>query len=654
MADVFVSYARNNYEQARAAAERLRERGYSVWIDDELPAHRAFSTVIEESLNEAAAVLVLWSQDARVSRWVPAEAGMAYNADKLVQMSVDGALPPLPFNHVHCEMATGWKGEPDAPAWLKIDASIAELAKARANGTPARAPVRKAQLPLRPTAQPMLAVLPFDNLSSDDELTYFCDGVSEEIQRSVSDGSDLKVIARSSSFQFRGTDKDTDKVAAALGASHLLDGSVRRGGMRVRISAELVDCSTRSAIWGDRFDGELEDVFELQDSIAKAVAKAVTKALKVDFAPKGKERTAPPDLYDDFIRARGWLAEGDATFDDSAKRAIPLLEKVTSGAPDFAQAWELLASARAWALRTGLYDGPYDEGRGGVIDAAHKALELDHSCGGAYAALAMLEPWGAYAEREELLSKALEVSPRDPAILTEMSVFYWSVGRFRDALALAEQACELNPLMPSAQLLVSQMRLYTGDYEGGIEMNRRIRRRWPDNPGIQLSQINSASFLDFWDAYDEAVPDIERFDGWQAKDMWAAKAYADAKRTRDPVLIEKRVARYVQLLEETGTLPLNLILSIAKLGKVEFALDLAERASYDYVFDPQGARPSIYYPGTILARWSDSLRVPRFAKLCRRLGLADYWVNTGNWPDCVEWVPYDFKAAIRETLPEAV
>ncbi|WP_169829123.1 TIR domain-containing protein [Tsuneonella mangrovi] len=640
---MFVSYARSSSAQARAAAERLRDSGYTVWIDDDLPAHRSFSTVIEENLTAASAVLVLWSEDARASRWVPAEADMAYNADKLVQMSLDGALPPLPFNRVHCEVATGWHGERDAPAWRKIDASIAELVKGKQHRELAPAPTRHATRPLR---ERMLAVLPFDNLSSDEELTFFCDGVSEEIQRSVADGSDLKVVARSSSFQFRGADKDTAKVAAALGVSHLLDGSVRRGGSRVRISAELVDCTTRSAIWGDRFDGDLEDVFELQDSIAQAVAKA----LKVALAPKPKERSMPPDLYEEFIRARGWMAEGDAMFDDSATRAVPLLEKVIAGAPDFAPAWELLATARAWELRTGLYEGEYSIGRDSVIHAAHTALELDPRRGGAYASLAKLEPWGSYESREKLLSKALQVSPRDPAILTDMSDFYWSVGRFRDGLALAEQACELNPLMPSAQLHVSQMRLYTGDYEGGIEMNRRIRRRWPDNPGILLSLVNSSSFLDFWDAYDEAVPFIENFSGWQVKDMRAAKAYADAKRSMDPDLIEKRVARYVKLLDDTGTMPLNLILSIAALGKLEFALDLAERANYDYVFDRDGARPSIYYPGTILARWSEPLRSPRITRLCRRLGLADYWVNTDQWPDCVEWVPYDFKEGIRETL----
>ncbi|WP_427963625.1 TIR domain-containing protein [Altererythrobacter sp.] len=644
MTDVFVSYARADYGQARRIADSLASAGFSVWIDDDLPAHRAFSTVIEERLNAAKAVLVLWSEDARASRWVPAEADLAFTADKLVQLSLDGVLPPLPFNRVHCETATGWNGSTDAPFWQKITASIVELSGSQGHSLELPAPTPGLAKSAANT-EPLLAILPFDNLSSDEELTYFCDGMSEEIQRTVSDGSSLRVVARSSSFQFRGAEKDTAKVASALGATHLLDGSVRRGGARVRISAELVECGSRRAIWGDRFDGDLDDVFALQESIAERVAKALKVALAIESAPGGAQ--LPPGLYESFLRARGRIAEGDALYDDSAERAIPLLEEVTSAAPDFAPAWELLASASAASLRSGHFEGDYDERRNLVLKSAETALKLDPKRGGAYLALAFLEPWGAYRAREKLLLKALEVSPNDPASLTEMSQFCWSVGRFRDALGLAQKACELNPLMPAARLHVAQMHAYVGDYAGAIALTRQLIRRWPDNPGILISQLNTAGTLGFWEAHDEAAREIDRFDGWIARDMRAAEAYLEALRTKDPEQIEKRISRYEGLLEKTGTLPLNLVVSIAALGQVDRALDLAERASYDYVFDPQGDRPSIYYPGTILGPWSEAMKQKRFAPLCVRLGLSAYWIETGAWPDCVEWTPYNFKEEVR-------
>lgn len=649
MTDVFISYARSNYDQARHTADGLAEAGFAVWIDDDLPAHRAFSTVIEERLNAAKAVLVLWSEDARASRWVPAEADIAYNSDKLVQMSLDGVLPPLPFNRMHCEMAPGWAGDREAQAWRKILASIGELVGQAAGAEPAQATSRRFPAPPAPNLEPLLAVLPFDNLSSDEELAFFCDGVSEEIQRTVSDGSSLRVVARSSSFQFRGAQKDTAKVSAALGATHLLDGSVRRGGARVRISAELVECASRHALWGDRFDGDLEDVFTLQETIANQVASA----LKVALAHTKTGQPLPADLYEEFMRARGRLAEGDTQFDDSAERAIPRLESITKKAPQFAPAWELLATARAASLRSDHFEGNYDALLESVLEAANTALELDPGRGGAYLALALLEPWGEYRKRERLLLKGLEVSPNDPALLTELSDFYWSVGRFNDGLNMAQQACELNPLMPAARLHVAQMHAYVGDYAGCIKMTRELVRRWPNNPGTMLSLLNTAGTLGFWEAHDEAAREIDRFEGWPARDMRASKAFHHALRTKDPELIKRRIARYTELLDQTGTLPLNLVVSIAALGEVEYALDLAERASYDYIFDPKGSRPSVYYPGTILGPWSEAMKRPRFAALCVRLGLAGYWIETGAWPDCVEWTPYDFKAEVRKAYEAA-
>lgn len=645
MAEIFISYARSTAEQAQAAARGLRDEGYEVWIDDALPAHREFSVVIEEKLREVDAVLVVWSDDARRSRWVLAEADLAHEQGKLVQFSLDGTIPPFPFNRVHCEQGIGWSGDITAASWRKIVASVEELA-----GIGADVLQGIGQDFARPTSRdPLLAVMPFDNFSADAELDFFCDGISEEIQRTVASGTSLKVVARASSFQFRGTDKDTARVASALGATHLLDGSVRRSRNRVRISAELVECTTRSAIWVDGFDGDLDDVFDLQERIAEKVAEA----LKVALIPAGKEEALDPASYEAYMRARGIMAEGDPLFDDAYRESIPLLERVVAAAPNFAPAWESLAECRAWTLRSGRYDKAYHVGRDGVIEAAKTALRLDARSGGAYVALAMLEPWGSYAEREALLLKALEVSPRDTAALTDMSTFYWSVGRFRDGLRYAERACELNPLMPSARLNVAQMRAYVGDIDICVAMHEQLHCQWPDNPGILISLVNTAGTLGYWDAFDRAVPDVGKLNEWQSRDMRAALAFAQAVRTKDPELIERRMTRYREYLDKTGHLPLNLVVSIGELGLADEALDMAERASYDFVFNPDGARPSAYFPGTIMGPWSKVLQKPRFVHLCTRLGFSDYWKNTGKWPDCEDWVSYDFRGEVEASLQAA-
>jgi TolB-like protein len=637
MAEVFISYARSTAETAQAMARALRESGYSVWIDDDLPAHRDFPTVIEENLRAAKAVVVIWSAEARRSRWVPAEADVAHGLGTLVQVSLDGAEPPLPFNRMQCVNLPDWRGEVEAPGWRKILEGVGALVgRSALEGEPG---------PARPGPsgrERLLAVLPFDNVSGDPDLAYFSDGVSEEIQNAVSKIAALKVVARASSFQFRGADKAVRHVAAELKATHLLDGSVRRSGSRVRITAEFVECAGESTLWSDRFDGDLGDIFDLQERIAAAVADA----LKLRLAPTAEAPALEPWAYETFLKARGVITEGGGLLDDTAEQASPLLEAVVQAEPGYAPAWELLANARAWTLRSNRRAQAYADGRAAVVEAAETALRLDPRRGGAYTALALLEPWGAYAARESLLKKALELSPNDPVALTDMSTFCWSVGRFREALKYAERACDLNPLMPAARLQVAQMRTYVGDYEASIRMHLEIRKRWPHNLPILASLLNFAASLGFWDAYREGLEAVATFSGWQAAHLRASVSYAETLASSDPDRREALVETYRRWLEKSGTLPLNYIEAVSALGLPETALELAEQASFDHVLDPDGPLPSGNFPGTVLGRWSALNKTPRFVDLCDRLGLCAYWASTHAWPDCVDWAPYDFKAEV--------
>ena len=127
MSDVFVSYARSSEEQARQVEDALRNAGYGVWRDAELPAHRSYADVIEERLKAAKAVVVLWSEEAAKSHWVRAEADSARERGTLAQASVDGTIPPMPFNQIQCAALKGWAGESDHAGWQKLLASVADL-----------------------------------------------------------------------------------------------------------------------------------------------------------------------------------------------------------------------------------------------------------------------------------------------------------------------------------------------------------------------------------------------------------------------------------------------------------------------------------------------------------------------------------------------
>lgn len=657
MSDIFISYNREDQVRADQFVRGFEAAGIPVWWDVSLRSGEFYDEVTENALRNARAVVVLWSQRSVASRWVRAEATLAQRLGSFVPCMIEPCERPIMFELTQTADLTQWQGDQSDRAWQAFVGHVREVVAARGGpraegpvaAAPQAPPERQLIAPAPAAAHPdehVLAVLAFDNLSSDPELGYFCDGVTEEIQISVASGTRLKVVARASSFQFKRSDRPVGEIARALGATHLLCGSVRRGGNRVRIGAELVEVASARPLWSDRFDGDLEDVFALQETIAENVANA----LKVTLAPKTANDVLDPATYEIFLRARSILAQGDPQFDDSPKRAIPLLEEVVAIAPDYAPAWDLLALSSADHLRFGKHELDFEEARSAVKTAADRALSLSSRCGGAWRALAMLEPWGDYVSRERLLSQALKAAPHDPGALTDMSNFCWTVGRFRDALRYAQEASELNPLMPAARLHAAQMRAYVRDYAESVRQLEEIHALWPKNFGILLALINWAAGLGFPETFERACADIANFEGWEAQQLAYTRSHGEAVLGDDPEKKARWLATSTRLLERDGTVPLNFLTGLCHMGLHEEARSLARQCSYEYIFDPSGPGPAACYPGVALGPWSTLIDAPDFVDLCDRLGLCRYWGNSNKWPDCVEWVAYDFKAEVRARI----
>lgn len=326
-------------------AQGLSDAGYDVWIDDELPAHRAFSTVIEEKLCAAKAVLVLWSKDSRASRWVPAEADMAYNQDKLVQVSVDGELPPLPFNRIHCEPALGWDGDVSATVWRKVLASIEELAgpAALVSGDPGTGP--SAQMGTKPwdlaapgeenlprerlnnvTSKPSIAVMPFQQVGEETG-EWFPDAVADEITVALARFGKFFVLSSISTLRPEHRDRAPEEVATELGARYALSGKIQRSAQRVRFIAHLDDVIEKRMVWSERFDENLDDLFELQDRIARTVAKSI--GVSIGDAEARRARHQPSrDIRDIYYQANLLIQRIDpksiATVLDLAERALEI------------------------------------------------------------------------------------------------------------------------------------------------------------------------------------------------------------------------------------------------------------------------------------------------------------------------------------------
>ena len=635
MSEVFISYARSTETQARQIAEALQSLGYGVWRDDELPAHRAYSEVIEERLKAASAVLVIWSAEAAKSQWVRAEADLAREAGTLVQLTIDGTAPPMPFNQIHSADLSAWSGEAKGAGWRKVLASINELV-----GPLATAPGQLAiPTPASGAAGPLLAVLPFDNLSGDADLLYFSDGVSEEILQTVVQTTGLNVIGRSSSFQYRGPAKAAQRVAAELGCTHVLDGSVRRSGARVRISASLIECARQTALWSDRFDRDLSDVFALQDEIAAAVATA----LKAAFSPSPDVGPIDPVAYDLYLRARASTPGRLGAFDAEQ------LRQATTRAPRFAQAWAALAITRATQAANAEGER-LEAARPEAFEAAHKALALDSKAGTAYVALALLEPYcGRFQEVETLFNRALAVSPDDQIVLERFSRWLHGVGRSGEALAHITRAFGIDPLYHQGANWYATMIALEGRLDEAFEVWDSARERWPTFDVLTFNPMLFAVGVHDWKQVDKLFVHIEDHgvDSDRVRDV-ASKAREARHKTQQAV--EDPLGELRDQLRDTGTIGLSKLLAAYHRGGRDEAFDIVERASFDHLFQPSGRLSHGDYGLHVLFNGSQPIHSdPRFVGLCAKLGLCDFWASTDRWPDCAARVAsvYDFKAEAR-------
>ena len=200
--------------------------------------------------------------------------------------------------------------------------------------------------------KPSLAVLPFHNMTGDPEQEYFVDGMVEEITTVIARLPWLFVIARNSSFTYKGKAVDVKRVARELGVRYVLEGSVRKAANRVRITGQLIDTATGAHIWADRFDGTLEDIFELQDQVASCVAAAIEpKLLRSEIERAVRKPTESLAAYDLYLRA---LAKYTATFDMAGgNAAIDLLRRALAIDPSYAPAAAYVGAIRAWQAMVG-------------------------------------------------------------------------------------------------------------------------------------------------------------------------------------------------------------------------------------------------------------------------------------------------------------
>ncbi|MCC7461132.1 MAG: hypothetical protein IT480_01580 [Gammaproteobacteria bacterium] len=328
-----------------------------------------------------------------------------------------------------------------------------------------------------------IAVLPFEDMSQSKDQEYFADGLSEELMNVLTRVEDLRVIGRTSSFQYKGRHEDLRAIGASLGVGHILEGSVRKAGDDLRISAQLIRSADGSQLWSQTYDRRLDNIFALQDEIAAAVAGALKLRLAAQAAADPRLRR-DLEAYNRYLQGRYQLELRTRTSLDLA------LEHFTAAVerdPHDALAWvglsETHTARAAYTSQESLEEG-YRLGRA----AAQRALDLDPALADAHAAMAYIHlvyDWN-WAAADASIDRAVQLAPRNPGVLMKAALQDQTMGRFERAVLRYRQAIVLDPLRPGLQYNLSRVYLALGRSRDAEALARRVVELLPAGAGAHV------------------------------------------------------------------------------------------------------------------------------------------------------------------------
>ncbi len=447
---------------------------------------------------------------------------------------------------------------------------------------------------------PSIAVLPFVNMSRDEENEYFSDGLSEELLNVLSKIPDLKVTGRTSSFAFKGKQEDLRDIGQKLGVSTLLEGSVRKAGNRVRITAQLIKVADGFHLWSETYDRVLDDIFAVQDDIARSVSTAlhVTLLGKPAAASKGNAES-----YQLVLQGNHFVRKNTG---HAMARAVSLYREAIGKCPDDAQAWAGLAFAHMLQANYGYAD--QNESHRRAREAAERALALDDRLAHAHEVMGIILGSMEFRLKEamEEIRKARTLAPGATGPMVSMSTFEGVFGRVEEALQLARRAQENDPLDPIVHANRSRFEALSSNFEAACEASLRALEL---SPGMTAVHSSLGLLYLRRGMGDEAIAEIQKETSAGYREYALAIAYYTLERRQES---DGALARLLTESEQWG---------------YQFAMAHASRGETDEAFRWLERSYELRDSGVVFSKMTWQLNGlhsdPRWPRFLEKIGLGD-------------------------------
>ena len=668
MAHLFISYSRNDRPVIEKLSLALEEAGHSVWWDRHIRGGAAFAKDIESQLKKADAIIVAWSSDANESDWVKDEAVYARDKGKLIPICLTDCDAPMGFRQYQTIDFQHWKGDPAAPALHSMLSAIAEISGAKApiapppveksllqkvltqtpyrlgagavaltlavmvalfvmgrGGTGAEEAARAANA-LPGPAEVSIAVLPFADMSVEGNQAHFARGLSEELLNLLVTVEGLGVASRTSSFTYTENkieelNIDIEDIADRLKVNHILEGSVRKMGDEMRITAQLINASDNKHLWSETYDRQSTDIFRVQDEIATAVVEQLRKEFGIEapISPIVKKRdTENISAYELYLEARE-LYLGRNAGRAVVEESMYLFERVVELDPAFARGWEGLAAVYGVATSYGILDRDYSAL---ALVANKKALEIDPDLSMPYAVIGLTyrshypTPW---AESFDNLKKAVERDPKNASAWQWLGMNYISVGAHEEAVKALTECVELDATRPQCRRYRSVSNYVLGNIDlvlSDLNINAEANYFNGDDVYLPLFLQRNERMLAFASSrlvnWRPGFPHNELISALESPD--------DQPPGRLKIFTDWAEKKKVDIYDKT-----NVLLALRAYDEINVVT-----FDNDYVY--------LWLP-----HFSHYRKTPQFKKLAQDLGLVAYWRERGFPPQCRVLSDADFE-----------